>query len=80
MSIAALSNRLREILKDRGDFANHPSPLLYKAHLQALDSWHTELPVYACLRTPSVEDSRMISPNASYGQKTAIVSPTLLCN
>ncbi|PMD27674.1 hypothetical protein NA56DRAFT_696690 [Hyaloscypha hepaticicola] len=74
MSIAALSNRLREILNDRGDFANHPSPLLYKAHLQALDSWRTELPVYTCLRTPNVEDSRMISPNASYGQKTAILN------
>lgn len=76
MSIAALSNHLREILNDRRDLANQPSSLLYKAHLQALDCWYAELPMYTCLQTPNLEDSRMVDPNASYRKKTAIVSPT----
>jgi hypothetical protein len=75
MSISALSNDLREILNDRHDSTNPPSSLLYKAHLQALDSWHAELPVYTCLQTPNWEDSRMVNPEADYRQKTAIVSP-----
>jgi hypothetical protein len=75
MSIAALSNHLREILNDRRDSTKEPSSLLYKAHLQALDSWHTELPLYTSLQTPNMEDSRMVNPEADYRQKTAIVSP-----
>ncbi|KAE9380309.1 hypothetical protein N431DRAFT_498175 [Stipitochalara longipes BDJ] len=74
MSIAALSNHLREILNDRRDSTNQPSSLLYRAHLQALDSWHTELPLYTCLQTPSFEDSRMVNPEANFRQKTAILN------
>jgi hypothetical protein len=76
MSIAALSNHVQEILNDRRDSTNQTSSLLYKAHLQALDSWHAELPLYTCLQTPNLEDSRMVNPKADYRQKTAIVGTT----
>lgn len=79
MSIVALSNHLREILDDRRDLTNKPSALLYKAHLQALDSWHAELPTYTSLQTPSLEDSRMVHPKADYRQKTAIARAPSPC-
>jgi hypothetical protein len=78
MSITALSNDLREILNDRRDSANQPSSLLYQAHLEALNSRHAELPIYTSLQTPSLEDSRMVNPEADYRQKTTIVGPKFL--
>lgn len=72
MSISAISNHLREIIKDRRDPAKDPS-LLYHVHLNALDSWHAKLPLYVILQTPSSNDSRMFRQEASYQQKTAIV-------
>jgi len=74
MSIGAISNILQEIIKDRRDSTKKPSALLYKTHLKALDSWHAELPQYLCLQTPSSEDTRMVHPEASYKQKTAILN------
>ncbi|KAN0102014.1 hypothetical protein V8E51_012524 [Hyaloscypha variabilis] len=74
MSITALSNDLREILNDRRDSANQPSSLLYQAHLEALNSRHAELPIYTSLQTPSLEDSRMVNPEADYRQKTTILN------
>jgi hypothetical protein len=74
LSVSAISNLLREIIKDRRDSTNGPPCfLLYEAHLKALDSWRNELPFYLCLRTPSLEDSRMVRPGITYIQKTAIV-------
>jgi len=69
MSISSISNHLRDIIK-----AKDPSSLLYDLHLNALDSWHANLPLYLCLQTPSSDDSRMICQEASYQQKTAILT------
>jgi len=80
MSIASLSKHLQEILNDRRDSTKQPSSILYKAHLQALDSWHAELPLYTCLQTPNLNDSRMVKSEADYRQKTAIVSIAPMVN
>jgi len=74
MSISAISNHFREIIKDLRESKNDPSSTLYDIHLNALDSWHAELPLYLCLQTPSSEDSRMFRQEASYQQKTAILN------
>jgi len=73
MSISAISNQLREILKDIHNSTKDPSSCLYDIHLNALDCWHAELPLYVCLLTPSSDDSRMFRQEASYQQRTAIV-------
>ena len=72
MSISAISNHVREIIKNRRHPAKDPS-LLYYVPLNALDSWHAKLPLYTILQTPSSDDSRIFRQEISYQQKTAVV-------
>lgn len=75
MSISSISNHLQEIIKDLRTWSTSPPSLhIYKAHLKALDMWHAELPPYLCLRAPSWVDSRMLHPEATFHQKTAILN------
>lgn len=74
MSINSIGNLLRELIKDRLDSRNNPHfSRLYKAHLEALESWHTELPPYLRLQTPTAEDSHMVKEEVTRQQQTAIV-------
>jgi hypothetical protein len=72
MSISAISNHVREIIKNRRHPAKDPS-LLYYVTLNALDSWHAKLPLYTILQAPSSDDSRIFRQEISYQQKTAVV-------
>jgi len=72
MSIIAISNHVREIIKNRRHPAKDPS-LLYYVPLNALDSWHGKLPLYKILQTPSSDDSRIFRQEISYQQKSAVV-------
>jgi hypothetical protein len=72
MSISAISNHVREIIKNRRHPAKDPS-LLYYVPLNALDSWHAKLPLYKILQTPSSDDSRIFRQEISYQQKSAVV-------
>jgi hypothetical protein len=70
--MTAVSSILKEVIKDRPDPSTH-SPLLYKAHLGALDSWRSNLPLYLCLRPPDSADPRVVYPGGNDRQKTAVV-------
>ncbi|KAH9204324.1 hypothetical protein DL95DRAFT_119186 [Leptodontidium sp. 2 PMI_412] len=74
MSMSAVSGLLREVVKDRRDPSKGASTFLYPTHLMALEGWHSELPLYLRLRTPSSEEPRMIYSEANDRQKAGIVS------
>lgn len=73
MSMTAVSSILKEVIKDHPDPSTH-SPLLYKAHLGALDSWRANLPLYLCLRPPDPADPRMVYAGGNDRQKTAVLN------
>lgn len=73
MSMTAVSSILKEVIKDRPGPSTH-SPLLYKAHLGALDSWRSNLPLYLCLRPPDSADPRVVYPGGNDRQKTAVLN------
>jgi hypothetical protein len=72
MSMTAVSSILKEVIKDRPNPSTH-SPVLYKAHLGALDNWHSNLPLYLCLRPPDSANAHVVYSGGNDRQKTAIV-------
>ena len=73
MSLNAVGNLLREVLKDRENPSKKSSLLLYRTHLKALDSWYTELPIYLCLREATPGGPCRVDLESNDRQKTAIV-------
>jgi len=78
MSLNAIGNLLREVLKDHERPSQSSSLLLYRTHLKALDNWYAELPIYLCLRETSPGGFGRVDQESSERQKTAIVSLLLM--
>jgi hypothetical protein len=73
MSLNAVGNLLKEVMKDLENPSNTYSLPLYRTHLKALDSWYADLPIYLCLRETSPGGLCRVDPESNDRQKTAIV-------